>query len=69
MRITRSAARRTLSVVAAAALVGALAACASGSEAGTGSADDEKDSPGFALPAALLALLAVAAVAARRRIP
>ncbi|GAA2041374.1 sugar ABC transporter substrate-binding protein [Agromyces tropicus] len=41
MRITRSAARRTLSVVAAAALVGSLAACsAGGSDAAAGSADD-----------------------------
>ncbi|MFC9919708.1 ABC transporter substrate-binding protein [Agromyces binzhouensis] len=41
MRITRSATRRTLSVVAAAALVGSLAACSAGGDAGsTGSADD-----------------------------
>lgn len=41
MRITRSAARRTLSVVAAAALVGSLAACSAGGSAdAAGSADD-----------------------------
>lgn len=33
-----------------------------------GATDDEKDSPGFALPALLVALLAAAAFAARRRI-